>query len=333
MKKRIDWIDVAKGLAIILMIVGHTIPHNIIYMFIFSFHMPFFVILSGFTYKIPKNEKDIKKRVRKYVKQLLIPYILTLIVYTIVLVFINDKLTLFNILKQFCKNLLWGNGCDYTLFGINLKGVSAIWFLIALFFSKLIFDIVNYKINNKNIFDSIIIYCFFALLGIMIGKFIWLPQNLDLVLIFLLYLYIGIIFNKYKKDIEKFKIIVFIICFIIWTVCLGFNLNIELAIRSYPYGFLSVIESICGSYCTIELCKILNKNNMLKFIFINIGKISLVILCMHSIEAICVQWKNLSMNIYLISILRVLFVLFISFLFVFIKKRIKNLKIFNRGTL
>ena len=330
MKKRIKWIDIAKGMAIILMIVGHTIPYNTFNIFIFSFHMPLFVILSGITYKMPKDKNKIKNRIKKYIKQLLIPYFFTLLICTILFTLSNNTFSLLSIIKQFFKNLIWGNGCDYTLFGINFIGVSPIWFLIALFFSKLIFDIINYKINSKDISNNLIIYSFLALIGIMIGKFIWLPQNLDLVLVFLLYLYVGFIFNKYTKNIEKHKTIMFIVCFIIWTTCLGFNLNIELAVRSYPYGFLTIIESICASYCIIELCKAFEKSDILQIVLTKIGMISLIVLCIHSIEYVIVDWSKLPISIYLVAILRTIAVLLISFAFIFIKNKILCLKPFRK---
>lgn len=51
--KRIEWIDVAKAICILLMIAGHTYPvgskvRNII----FSFHMPLFFILSGYNFSL-----------------------------------------------------------------------------------------------------------------------------------------------------------------------------------------------------------------------------------------------------------------------------------------
>lgn len=48
---RIPWVDVAKGITIILMVVGHSSLPNIIQSWIFSFHMPLFFILSGVTTK------------------------------------------------------------------------------------------------------------------------------------------------------------------------------------------------------------------------------------------------------------------------------------------
>ena len=328
MKKRIDWIDIAKGLAIVLMMVGHTIPYNHLNYFIFSFHMALFVILSGITYKIPKDKNELKVRIIKYVKRLAIPYVFVLFVCSCIkYVEAADKLSILSFLKQFIKNVLWGNACDYTLFGKNFIGVGPIWFLIALFFAKVLFDIINYKIDNKNVYTSIIIYCFFALLGVEIGKVVWLPQSLDLVFVFLLYLYIGFLFHKYYKKISKYKIQIFLICFLIWASCLGFNMYTELAIRSYPNGFLSVIESICASYCIIELCKIFERNNVLRFVFVKIGIISLTILCVHSIEYALGDWVYyLHVSVYLIAIIRVLAVLVVSFLVAYIKKWIIMLK-------
>ena len=47
---RILWIDISKAIAIIAMIIGHTFPYgSAIRNLIFSFHMPLFFILTGFT--------------------------------------------------------------------------------------------------------------------------------------------------------------------------------------------------------------------------------------------------------------------------------------------
>ena len=47
-KQRIDWIDIAKGIGIFLMVVGHTSIPSFLSNYIFSFHMPlFFIILKS----------------------------------------------------------------------------------------------------------------------------------------------------------------------------------------------------------------------------------------------------------------------------------------------
>ena len=332
MKKRIDWIDVAKSISIILVIIGHSIKYNSeVYRFILSFHMPLFVILSGITYKPPKDKEKIKINIKKYIKQLLVPYLITLLIITIGQQFKNyNSISFVVFLEKLGENLFWGNGGTYNLLGHTFTTVGPIWFLITLFISKIVFDILNYKLNSKKLETNIILYSLCALAAVEIGNIIWLPQNLDLVLIFLFYLYIGFLLKKYEKALKKYNIIVFLITFTIWGICLGFNLNIELAFRLYPIGVLSIIESLCASYCIIELCKIISQNKILNKIFSNIGRISLMILCIHSIDMEGIDIWHLTINGYIFAIIRVIVTLLISFTFVYIKNKILNLKILKK---
>lgn len=75
-KKRIEWIDVAKALAIILVIFGHASkktswvqPDFIVYI-IYSFHMALFFVLSGWTFQYRKNLTEIKSACCIKVKRL-----------------------------------------------------------------------------------------------------------------------------------------------------------------------------------------------------------------------------------------------------------------------
>lgn len=53
--KRIEWLDVAKGLEIICVVYGYTIFKDELWrIWIYSFHMPLFFFLSGITYNEEK---------------------------------------------------------------------------------------------------------------------------------------------------------------------------------------------------------------------------------------------------------------------------------------
>ncbi len=92
MKKRIDFIDVAKGIAIILVVIGHlprdimrenNILINFIYQWIYIFHMPLFFFLSGYLTKKYIN-KNKSKYITNKVKKMLIPWIFyNIIIYLI----------------------------------------------------------------------------------------------------------------------------------------------------------------------------------------------------------------------------------------------------------
>ena len=75
MNKRIEYIDIAKALGILLVILGHCvytakIPH--LGVSIYSFHMPLFFIISGMFVK----PIGFKKGTLKYAKAYLKPYII-----------------------------------------------------------------------------------------------------------------------------------------------------------------------------------------------------------------------------------------------------------------
>ena len=55
MKERITYVDIAKGIAISLMVLGHSgIPVGL-RTWIYSFHMPFFFFVSGYTSNFTKD--------------------------------------------------------------------------------------------------------------------------------------------------------------------------------------------------------------------------------------------------------------------------------------
>lgn len=67
-KKRIDWVDCAKGITILLVIIGHTVStdaSNMTRAGIFSFHMTLFFILSCVTGKLSENNDEFVRKAEK----------------------------------------------------------------------------------------------------------------------------------------------------------------------------------------------------------------------------------------------------------------------------
>ena len=306
------------------MIIGHTklLPQQL-NILIFSFHMPLFIVLSGMTYKIPKHKNDIKENIKKYIKRLLIPYFITVLICVFIqLLKTDNSFNIYFLIKEIIKQFLWGNGCSYHFFGHDFTGVGPVWFLVTLFFSKIIFDYINLYLKSSHY--KLAVFSFLLLIGIEIGKLCWLPQGLDLVLIFLFYLYAGHWYQNEFKNMKINKNICFVATFLVWTICLGFNFNIELAVRSYPYGVLCVVQSLCGTYCVFELCKFLSSIGIFNKLLSYIGRMSLIILCVHSIEFCIIDWSLLKTNIFIICIIRVVLNILVAFIFNYIKRLIVN---------
>lgn len=123
---RIDWIDIAKGIVIILVIISHTVEFgSFTRNFIFSFHMPCFFILSGYTHKIAKNYSELSIRLKKYIKALILPSLFISCVVILIQWLSNDNnslKTLWEISKQMGDSLWWASG-------VNVRSHSALGML------------------------------------------------------------------------------------------------------------------------------------------------------------------------------------------------------------
>lgn len=64
---RIEWIDVAKGIGIILVIMGHTFQLDLVSP-IYAFHMPLFFFLSGLLFNLDAGGGICKKEVFTNIK-------------------------------------------------------------------------------------------------------------------------------------------------------------------------------------------------------------------------------------------------------------------------
>lgn len=124
-KERLTYLDVAKGIGILLVVIGHVYAFNrqivdrFFVIWLYSFHMPLFFIISGMLIAY-KDEKDIWKFVKKRIKGILIPYVFFSIFSIIVFAIVND----FN-REVFVQNV------KATICGV---GIDTLWFLPALFF-------------------------------------------------------------------------------------------------------------------------------------------------------------------------------------------------------
>lgn len=147
--QRLDYIDMAKGFAIALMVFGHTFStyqNTPMMVWIYSFHMPLFFLTTGVLYGI-KEEKGAKQRfkLKRKILTLLLPFFIWNTVYQL---FIS------------VLSILGGAPVKTTLLSnlrvvIELQG-SAMWFLPAMFMATLLFFLT---IRNRML--NIITNCLF----------------------------------------------------------------------------------------------------------------------------------------------------------------------------
>lgn len=144
--KYYTWIDTAKCIGIFLVIYGHgglAIPP--IKELIYTFHMPLFFMLSGLLY----HPISLKQTLKKDWHTLIIPYFLLNLLCLLPFLFNIFKNTFtFEGLFQRLGAIVLGLGYEH---GFWIPVSTPCWFLISLFFARIIFAIFYKNLSNKTI--------------------------------------------------------------------------------------------------------------------------------------------------------------------------------------
>ena len=161
-KKRIIYFDIAKGIGMILVLIGHLQTDTIfsyspyvlsLCSWIFSFHMALFFIISGMLISCKKeNEKDLKEAVKKKFKSIMIPYVWFSLIYIFIVLY-SMLITKVVPFRSFLIQLWYVAG----MFGMNV-----LWFLPALFAAEVLFLYLTQRLNKYKSAIAIILLCIIA---------------------------------------------------------------------------------------------------------------------------------------------------------------------------
>lgn len=176
---RIAYIDIAKGIGILFVMLGHCLYSEVspIRLLIYSFHMPLFFVLSGMTYKTcacKKLKDTISNSIRRK-KFLFAVYII------FSCVFICRDFIRWHYEKIFnLKQLIY---CIYST--LILDGINVLWFIGTLISVELLYDLLRWKFSDdykKQFTSSLVISLVATLLyltvtPILTNRFILAPMH------------------------------------------------------------------------------------------------------------------------------------------------------------
>jgi fucose 4-O-acetylase-like acetyltransferase len=234
--KRLDYIDYTKGFGILLVILGHIYDtSNPIKIWLYSFHMPLFFIISGF---FAKNIK-FKVLFKKKFKSLIIPYISFGIITMGLMIVTNSGLN--------------GEFKEYVYFFITGVGRDALWFLPCLFLIEVIFNIIIKIKNNK--YKIFIVFILF-LIGLCGAHFI---KNMILTTLYRAFVGLGFysignyMYTKLKTT--NISTIILVLLLIGSSILAIYNGCVDLWGLNFGNKFIYVFCSIVNSFCIIIIFK------------------------------------------------------------------------------
>lgn len=284
------YITIAKGIGILLVVLGHCANSNI-ERFLLLFHMPLFFFLSGYVFKDKYLDGNFFDYIKKKIKSLYLPYL----VYELIFLCLHNFFININFYN--CSERIYGKDIFYlntkTFMISCIKIVlcagrepigGALWFLVVLFFVSVLYYTISYWLKKKlkneqfeNVRFTIIVLLF--LLGNVLTKYGFTIPRFNNTLVMMFIYYLG---NICKKNENKIKFNNIYIC-IVSTIFLFVNYlygSVSVNTNTYLSPDFVVVNCLLGVYIVLYVSKKIEKI-MVGNIMEKIGNCSLGIMALH----------------------------------------------------
>ena len=283
--KRLDYVDVCKWLGISLVIFGHMKMPNEVLQWIYAFHMPLFFVLSGYTYRAQRIDKEF---LMKKIKTIYVPFLL------FALIFCRGEMSSWAYIAYGSRNALDMAG-TYTV----------LWFLPCFFAAVLVFSSLM-NIGNRSKHKVWILAAGVAVMlagakacemlkgGLpMIAKYGY-PLNFDMALVGAVFMVAGYYFRQMIDWINTQRQWLLIVTVVALFAVTGFtafmnlpeSLNpacahVEMSVGAFGNWGLFFANALLMSMALIGLSVLVDKWVIRKNLLLFIGQNSLTILCVH----------------------------------------------------
>ena len=286
-KTRIGAIDIAKGIGIILVIIGHALPSDsMVRVFVYTFHMPLFFILAGMVMKSSEHDKTVFENFRAE-RKLIRAYGF----YSLVFI-IFDMIVRFMVQGEMSfRDWLWDFYQTAVFYGINV-----LWFLATLVLAKVLANRIC-LISANNLCRLVIGLALFAACCIISVHIQWMNMGTYRLIFFplvavlravssVIYILLGYIVGaKAKQHIKKhnmMEIACVTLCALIFLLCIfRFTGNVDIhwvRMGNWPIAFVCAILGFIAVFgFSVLLDKVIVIRELLRYIGIN----SLFIMATH----------------------------------------------------
>lgn len=287
----IGTLNLAKGLAIILMIVGHSVTELVssdqfpILWGLLSALMPLFFIISGYLFTPKKIDETLKTTAKDLLKPYLIVEILNLILYPLRSLW-QGKGYLAGLVKM-GAGVLFGVGMDTEILGIPVASIGPVWFLVALFWA---WNLLNIIMKLKSLVQQIVMIALAVVAGYLLAwiNFSW--WCLSCGLIGTGYLAIGYYLKKYKILEKKapWWAVALLAAGALWNTRFA---KMNMIKNVYSQGLLTIILAVCSCYFILLACIYLSHMDFgLVDAIEECGRYSFWVLCIHAVLYTSLPW-------------------------------------------
>ena len=285
-KRRLEWIDIFKGILIISMVIGHSTGRFNAY--IYQFHMAAFLFISGYCSVFEK--RDLLQTIYNKIRSLLIPFFTVFAGFTIIVIIIKSfgfydyifdmpyvgaKETVMEFLSNGTNHIIW---------------LGATWFIIVLFEIHIFYKLLNICCKNTNV-NMAVSFSLFILGYLMlkngnefkIGFFFT-----DIALIAQFYFYVGY-YVKEQKIFERLKVNTptLLLCGLISVVFLNYfkslSITVDYLSRNFGFFITDILAALNGTFFVYIISRLICEISAFKIrkAFAYVGQRTLPIMFFH----------------------------------------------------
>lgn len=278
MSQRIEFIDLAKGICISLVVLLHVFGElsGDIIQIMNLFRMPLYFVLSGLFFK---TYDGLLPFIKKKTNKLLIPFFLTFFIVVLPTTFL---LNIFEGKTTTLYNLFIG-GVGKLNLGID----GAIWFLLCLFAVNIYFYLI-FLLTNRNVIGISVLSLLCGFSGYFMGHYdVYLPMWMDSALTAMPFFLFGYLLRRYSEvlygSLSKKDILFAILSLVVLVSVFMYDewqgkSMILYGENTFNISFMSLyLGGIFGTYFVLMLAKYFRYLPIVSYI----GRYSIVVLLTH----------------------------------------------------
>lgn len=281
--QRIPWIDVCRGIAIILVLYGHALHNDTQRFLIYAFHMPLFFFVSGIVFK-----KDLHKSffsvLYKNVKSILIPYFLfAVLTFIASYILLQPQVYTYDSFMKQAYGVFFGNGNNgYLAYNV------ALWFLPCLFLIKVSFALLTKYVQKQRVILTVLVLM--SLVGYYFSALhpsVKLFYGLETAFTGFVFFGAGYLWNQSEKIKHVFmqrKVVLLIVFAAIagifaWLNFYFYGNQIDMRMNHLNNYYFFYLGAFGGIAASVLLSMIIKKNVLLEYF----GKHSLILFVWHTV--------------------------------------------------
>lgn len=278
-KSRLSYIDIAKGIGIFLVVLGHTrypYTRDIIY----SFHMPLFFFLSGYLLTLSKIDTSFILYLKKKIKGLYRPFL----IFSFFYLAFNNFFVWINFLSNdyyysakkivivFFENICFLSDSQFS---------GTFWFIRNLFFLELIsFLCIRFGMHffYKYLPQYLLVVSLLTAVCCFCCSYFKIVPTFTNIFGAAVFYFMGFLIRNYYSKILNFRYLKYI--GLLFVIGIGYNIKVDMVVNYYSNYLFFILTGCMGSLAILQICMQIERFRFMQF-FITLGENSIYILCFH----------------------------------------------------